>query len=112
MDPLIEIWRWLLDNIWDNKGPSSRSAPTNKKVRVQWSTRNGGWPYGAGLLNRSAASYVAVAMIRGDIAIPDIDPKTWRAKARKKRAQPASASAIVTPAPMKKRPTVGNQETE
>jgi hypothetical protein len=51
-------------------------------------------------------------MIRGDIAIPDIDPKTGRAKARKKRARPASASAIVTPAPMKKRPTVGNQETE
>jgi|1186.fasta_scaffold22227_3 hypothetical protein len=37
-------------------------------------------------------------MIRGRIAIPDRDPKTWRAKGRKKRPQPAIASAIVTPA--------------
>jgi hypothetical protein len=43
-------------------------------------------------------------MIRGRIAIPDVDPKTWRSRGRKrKRAQPALASAIVTPAPMKKR---------
>ena len=42
-------------------------------------------------------------MIRGRIAIPDKDPKTRRAKGRKKRKQAAIASAIVTPAPMKKR---------
>jgi hypothetical protein len=42
-------------------------------------------------------------MMRGRIAIPDVDPKTWRAKGRKKRKQPAVASAIVTPTPMKKR---------
>jgi hypothetical protein len=43
-------------------------------------------------------------MIRGRIAIPDVDPKTWRSRGRKrKRTQPALASAIVTPAPMKKR---------
>ena len=43
-------------------------------------------------------------MIRGRIAIPDVDPKTWRSRGRKKkRTQPAMASAIVTPAPMKKR---------
>jgi hypothetical protein len=41
-------------------------------------------------------------MIRGNIAIPDRDPKTSRARG-KKRKQPAIASAIVTPAPMKKR---------
>jgi hypothetical protein len=40
-------------------------------------------------------------MIRGNIAIPDKDPKTWRS--RKRRKQPAIAcAAIVTPAPMKK----------
>jgi hypothetical protein len=43
-------------------------------------------------------------MIKGRIAIPSVDPKTWRAKGRK-RKQPALASAIVTPAPMKKRLT-------
>jgi hypothetical protein len=37
-------------------------------------------------------------VIRGNIAVPDRDPKTWRAKGRKKRSQPAIASAIVTPA--------------
>jgi hypothetical protein len=42
-------------------------------------------------------------MIRGRIAIPDKDPKTWHSRGRKKRKQPAVASAIVTPAPMKKR---------
>jgi hypothetical protein len=43
-------------------------------------------------------------MIRGRIAIPDVDPKTWRSRGRKrKRTQPAMASAIVTPTPMKKR---------
>ncbi len=43
-------------------------------------------------------------MIRGRIAIPDKDPKTWRARGRKKKgAQPAPASVIVTPAPTKKR---------
>ena len=43
-------------------------------------------------------------MIRGRIAIPDKDPKSWRSRGRKKkRTQPALASAIVTPAPMKKR---------
>ena len=41
-------------------------------------------------------------MIRGRIAIPDRDPKTWRSKGRKRKPQPAIASAIVTPAPMKK----------
>jgi hypothetical protein len=41
-------------------------------------------------------------MIRGRIAIPDVDPKTWRSRGRKRRKQPAVA-AIVTPAPMKKR---------
>ena len=35
-------------------------------------------------------------MIRGRIAVPDRDPKTWRSKGRKKRPQPAIASAIVT----------------
>jgi hypothetical protein len=51
----------------------------------------------------SAGSYIPAAMIRGRIAIPDVDPKTWRSRGRKrKRAQPALASAIVTPAPMKK----------
>ena len=59
-------------------------------------------------------------MIRGRIAIPDVDPKTWRSRGRKKkRTQPAMASAIVTPAPMKKRrlsvakqqmPTGGHEE--
>jgi hypothetical protein len=39
----------------------------------------------------------------GKIAIPDRDPKEWRSRGRKKRKQPAVASAIVTPAPMKKR---------
>jgi hypothetical protein len=48
-------------------------------------------------------------MIRGRIAIPDVDPKTWRSRGRKrKRTQPALASAIVTPAPMKKRRLSGN----
>jgi hypothetical protein len=43
-------------------------------------------------------------LIRGRIAIPDNDPKTWRSRGRqKKRTQPALASAIVTSAPMKKR---------
>jgi hypothetical protein len=43
-------------------------------------------------------------MIRGNIAIPDKEPKSWRSRGRKRtRAQPALASAIVTPAPMKKR---------
>jgi hypothetical protein len=43
-------------------------------------------------------------MMKGRIAIPDVDPKTWRSRGRKrKRTQPALASAIVTPAPMKKR---------
>lgn len=43
-------------------------------------------------------------MIRGRIAIPNVDPKSWRSRGRKrKRTQPAVASAIVTPAPMKKR---------
>ena len=32
-----------------------------------------------------------IGMIRGRIAIPDKDPKTWRAKGRK-RPQPAMAS--------------------
>jgi hypothetical protein len=41
-------------------------------------------------------------MIRGRIAIPDVDPKTWRSRGRK-RKQPTLASAIVTPVPMKKR---------
>jgi len=36
-------------------------------------------------------------MIRGNIAIPDKDPKSWRAKGRKRKPQPAIASAIVTP---------------
>jgi hypothetical protein len=51
-------------------------------------------------------------MIRGRIAIPDVDPKTWRSRGRKRtRAQPALASAIVTPAPMKKRRQMtGGQE--
>ena len=40
-------------------------------------------------------------MIRGNIAIPDRDPKTWRAKGRKRRSQPAIASAIVTPTKVK-----------
>jgi hypothetical protein len=40
-------------------------------------------------------------VIRGNIAVPDRDPKTWRAKGRKKRPQPAIASAIVTPAKVK-----------
>jgi hypothetical protein len=51
-------------------------------------------------------------MIKGNIATPNVDPKTWRSRGRKKRPQPAMASAIVTPALMQKRPTVGNQETE
>jgi hypothetical protein len=42
-------------------------------------------------------------VIRGNIAIPNVDPKTWRSRGRKRRKQPAIASAIVTPAPMKKR---------
>jgi hypothetical protein len=50
-----------------------------------------------------SAPYIWPAMIRGNIAIPDKDPKTWRAKGRKKRTQQAVTSAIVTPAPMKKR---------
>jgi hypothetical protein len=41
-------------------------------------------------------------MIRGNIAISDKDPKTWRSRGRK-RKQPALTSAIVTPALMKKR---------
>jgi hypothetical protein len=49
-----------------------------------------------------SAPYIWPAMIRGNIAIPDVDPKTWRSR-KKKRTQPALASAIVTPAPMKKR---------
>ena len=56
------------------------------------------------MLAGSAASYIPAAMIRGRIAIPDVDPKTWRSRGRKKkRTQPAMASAIVTQAPMKKR---------
>src|ERR1700750_1602475 len=58
--------------------------------------------FSAGLLTRPAASYIPAAMIRGRIAIPDVDPKTWRSRGRKRRKQPAVA-AIVTPAPMKKR---------
>jgi hypothetical protein len=42
-------------------------------------------------------------MIRGRIAIPDVDPKTWRSRGRKKRKQQPAVAAIVTPAPMKKR---------
>jgi hypothetical protein len=42
-------------------------------------------------------------MIKGSIAIPNVDPKSWRSRGRKRKPQPAIASAIVTPAPMKKR---------
>jgi hypothetical protein len=55
-----------------------------------------------GLLGGSVGSYIPVAMMKGAIAIPDVDPKTWRSRGRKKRKQPAVAT-IVTPAPMKKR---------
>jgi hypothetical protein len=51
---------------------------------------------------RVSRFHLPVAMIRGCIAIPDVDPKTWRSRGRN-RKQPALASAIVTPAPMKKR---------
>ena len=54
------------------------------------------------LARRGNGFHLPVAMIRGRIAIPDIDPKTWRSRGRKKkRTQPAMASAIVTPAPMR-----------
>jgi len=42
-------------------------------------------------------------MILGNIAIPSVDPKTWRSRGRKKGKQPVLATAIVTPSPMKKR---------
>src|SRR5689334_1945066 len=43
-------------------------------------------------------------MMKGRIAIPDVDPKTWRSRGRKRKpTPPALASVIVTPAPMKKR---------
>jgi hypothetical protein len=48
-------------------------------------------------------------MIRGNIAIPGKDPKTWRAKGRKKRSQPAIASAIVTPGKPKRRSSIQSE---
>jgi len=42
-------------------------------------------------------------MMKGRIAIPGRDPKTWRAKGRKRKQPAAMACAIVTPPPMKKR---------
>jgi hypothetical protein len=57
----------------------------------------------AGLLGGSVGSYIPAAMMKGRIAIPDVDIKTWRSRGGKRtRTQPALASAIVTPAPMKK----------
>jgi hypothetical protein len=67
---------------------------------------------GADLLNRSAAFYILATMIRGRIAIPDVDPKTWRSRGRKKRKQPALASTIVTPPPMKKRRQMTDDEEQ
>jgi hypothetical protein len=32
--------------------------------------------------------HLCAAMIRGNIAIPDRDPKTWRSRGRKRRPQP------------------------
>jgi hypothetical protein len=56
------------------------------------------------LARGSLGSYIPAAMMKGRIAIPDVDPKTWRSRGRKrKRTQLALACAIVTPAPMKKR---------
>jgi hypothetical protein len=42
------------------------------------------------------------------VAIPDKDPNAWRSRG-KKRKQPPIASAIVTPAPMKKRRLSSNR---
>jgi hypothetical protein len=47
--------------------------------------------------------HLSAAMMKGRIAIPGKDPKTWPSRGRKKRIQLALASAIVTPGPMKKR---------
>jgi hypothetical protein len=56
------------------------------------------------LARRVSGFHLPAVMIRGRIAIPDVDPKTWRSRGRKgKQTQPAMAPAIVTPAPMKKR---------
>ena len=51
-------------------------------------------------------------MIKGNIATPNVDPKTWRAKGRKKRSQPAMASAIVTPAKVKGQEHTGSTIVE
>jgi hypothetical protein len=50
-------------------------------------------------------------MIKGNIATPNVDPKTWR-KGRKKRSQPAIAAAIVTPAKVKERGHTGSAIVE
>ena len=55
------------------------------------------------LLGGSVSSYIPIAMIRGRIAIPDVDPKTWRSRGRKRKQTQPAVAAIVTPAPMKKR---------
>ena len=38
---------------------------------------------GADLLNKSAASYIPAATMKGRIAIPDNDPKAWRSRGRR-----------------------------
>lgn len=61
-----------------------RRQPPTKRWYVQP-------PDPAGLSPRSADSIFWPAMIRSCIAIPSVDPKTWRARG-KKREQPAIAS--------------------
>jgi hypothetical protein len=59
----------------------------------------------AGLFNRSAASYIPAAMIRGNIAIPDKDPETWRSRGRKRKpalAVPTIIEGVKSPAEIKR----------
>jgi hypothetical protein len=49
-----------------------------------------------GVVCEKNAFHISNAMIRGNVASHNKDPKTWRERSRKKRKQPAIASAIVT----------------
>jgi hypothetical protein len=65
------------------------------------------------LVGSSNRFHLSQAMLthNGKIAIPGKDPKTWRSRGRKRKRQPLTVPAIVTPAPMKKGRRVLREET-
>lgn len=46
------------------------------------------------LVSRIRAFHIRFAMIRGCIAIPEVDPKRWRAKSRKRKPAQTVPSII------------------